>query len=254
MKRTLAEALKGDEFKGERIDKAARRFLQNWADSCADDPIWQKIASQARDSGLEPYRSVHSTLVFRALECRRYAVSVKGGVDTFFVERKKERARLLSLAQKAEDLAAYFEEVEKYPGTAMFFQRFLDVPVLPEQERVPRIESPLWRVQQVRLVHQNEAQVLRQLAAREPRPTTFVSRKGKRHVPAFIHLMTEAIIETCGKQHNAAVALLANMAFDLAFDQDDVRKSLAPSTQVARRLKSRAFETKKTKRMRVPNR
>ena len=194
---------------------------------------------------LEPYHSVHSTLVFRALECRRYAISVKDGVDTFFVERKKERARLLALAQKAEDLAAYFQEVEKYPGMATFFQRFLEVPILPELERVPRIEPPLWRVQQVRMVHLNEAQVLRQRAEREPRPTTFVSRKGKRHVPAFIHLMTEAIIETCGKQHDAAVALLANMAFDLAIDQNDVRKSLAPSTQAARRLKSRAFGRQK---------
>jgi hypothetical protein len=163
------------------------------------------------------------------------AESVKSGDDPILRERQKQRAELLALAEKADDLAQYFQETEKYSGIAMFFQRFLVLPVQPEQEAVPRVEPPFLRVQQLRELHQREAQLLRQLAARVPKPTTFISReKGKRHVTAFIHLMTDYMDEICGKQHRHAVALLASMACKDQVDDEDVRNTLRPSTRKGR--------------------
>jgi folylpolyglutamate synthase/dihydropteroate synthase len=153
----------------------------------------------------------------------------------------------LALAEKAEDLARYYREAEKYPGIAAFFQQFLVLPVTAEQEAVPRIESSLLRVQQMQKLHLDEARLLRQRARREPKPVTFISReKNKRSTNAFIHLMTELIDQHCGKRHNRAVAMLASMAFDRPLDNEDVRKALAPSTKEGRRRRIRTPDAKKS--------
>ena len=129
----------------------------------------------------------------------------------------------------------------------MFFQRFLALPITPEQEAVLRIEPPLMRVRQLRQLHEREAMLLRQRAERVPKPTTFISReKSKRPVTAFIHLMTDYMGEICGKQHRRAVAMLASMIFDDLVDEEHVRKTLRPSTREGRRRKCRAPEAEKS--------
>jgi hypothetical protein len=247
MKKRLVAILKGGAFEGDKLDAADRAYLRRWVDNCAHDPIWEKIVADARAHGLWPSKTIHSTVIWYALEARRIAEGVKSGDDSILRERQKQRDELLALAEKADDLARYFQETEKYSGIAMFFQRFLVLPVQPEQEAVPRVEPPFLRVQQLRELHQREAQLLRQRAGRVPKPTTFISREqSKRHVTAFIHLMTNYMDEICGKQHRRAVALLASMAFKDEVDDEDVRKTMNPSTRKGRRSKIRALNTKKS--------
>jgi hypothetical protein len=247
MKKRLAAILKGDTFEGDKLDAADRAYLRKWADNCADDPIWEDIVADARTQGRWPSKTIHSTVIWYALEARRIAESVKSGDDPILREKQKQRAELLALAEKADDLAQYFQETEKYSGIAMFFQRFLVLPVQSEQEAVPRVEPPFLRVQQLRELHEREAKLLRQRAARVPKPTTFISReKGKRHVTAFIHLMTDYMDEICGKQHRHAVALLASMACKDQVDDEDVRNTLRPSTRKGRHRWIRALNAKKS--------
>jgi hypothetical protein len=190
---------------------------------------------------------MHSTLIWYALQARRIAESVKHGDDPIMREEEKKRAQLLALAEKADDLARYYQEAEKYSGIAMLIQRFLVLPVLPEQEAVPRFEPPFLRVQQLRELHEREAKFLRQQAGRAPKPITFISRtKRKRRITAFIHLMTDYMDDFCGNQHRRAVAMLASMAFNSLVDNEDVRKALLPSTKESRRRKVRALITKRT--------
>lgn len=247
MKKRLVTILNGDTFNGDKLATTDRAYLKRWADNCADDPIWEEIVADARTHGLWPPKTIHSTVIYCALQARRIAESVKPGDDPILRERQKQRAELLALAEKADDLARYFQEAEKYSGIAMFFQRFLVLPVQPEQDAVPRVELPFRRVQQLRELHEREAKLLRQRAGRVPKPTTFISRKkGKRHITAFIHLMTNYLVEICGKQHRRAVALLANMAFNALIGDEDVRNSLRPSSKNGRRRGIRAFRAKKS--------
>jgi hypothetical protein len=185
-------------------------------------------------------------LIWYALDAWRVALSVKAGFDPILEEERKDRAELLALADKADDLARYFERAEKYPGIAMFFHRFLRLPVTPEQEAVYRVEPGLLRVQQLQILHKEEARLLRERAASEPKAVTFISRnKAKREVNAFIHLMTGYLQAFCGKEHRTAVATLVSVAFGQTIDNDDVRKALESSTR-----KKRALDRKKRTRVR----
>ena len=93
------------------------------------------------------------------------------------------------------------------------------------------------RVQQLQILHKDEAQLLRKRAAREPKARTFTSReKAKRKVNAFIHSMTQHLVDLCGKQHRSAVATLVGVAFGLTIDKDDVRKTLEASIRKGRAL------------------
>jgi hypothetical protein len=247
MKNELVAVLKRDKFEGDKLTAADCAYLRRWADNCADDPIWEQIVVDARAKGLWPDNSERSVLIWYALEARRIAESVKAGHDPTLRERQQQREELLELAEKADDLARYYHGTERYSGIAMFFQQWLVLPVLPEQAAVPRYEPPLLRVQQLRELHEREAQLLRQIAGRVPEPITFISReKGKRHITAFIHLMSNYMDSICGKGYRRAVAMLASMAFNCLVDEEDVRKSLKPTTKEGRRRTIRALEAKKT--------
>jgi hypothetical protein len=247
VKSTLVAILKADAFLGDKLDAADKAFLTRWADNCADDPIWEQIVADARAYGLWPQDSIHSAIIWYALDARRIAAGVKAGNDPLFEDKQKRRTELLALAAKADDLAWFYQEQDKYSGVAMFFQRFMALPVMPEQDVVPRVEPPFLRVQQLRALHEREAKLLRQLAGREPKPTTFISRKkSKRSVTAFIHLMGKYMEELCRKQHRHAIAILANIAFNFDVDDEDVRKALITSTRKDRSRKIRAFDTQKS--------
>lgn len=226
---------------GDEYDAADRAHLERWVDGWADDPVWEELAADARSR-----QFIHENLIWYALQTRRIAESVRGGDDRLLRENQKRHAELLELAIKAKDLARYFEEAQKYSGIANFWHRFLQLPLLPEQDRVSRWERSDLRVQQLRQIHEQEAELLLRLAGRAPKPTTKIRREAnKRHITAFIHLMTDHIKSMCYQQHNDAVAILADIAFPgHDIDAETVRKTLQPSRRVDRAL--RALNRRKT--------
>ena len=118
----------------------------------------------------------------------------------------------------------------------------------------PRLEPPFLRIQQLRELHEREAQLLRQRAGREPRPMIHISRQdrgkgrgGVRQVRAFIELMTYFMEdEICGKRHPYAVALLTDMAFPgHDVDAEYVRTTLQYTRRALRDSKNRELNPKK---------
>jgi hypothetical protein len=178
MKATLALVLNSGRLLGHRLTSTERAFLERWTVDCSDEPIWAEIVADARALGCWPSSTLDSQLISYALEAKRVATRVKSGVDPVFLEEQQRRAKLLELADKADDLARYFKDIEKYSGIAMFFQSNLKLPVMPEQEAVRRVEPGLLRVRQLQELHRDEARLLRQRAEREPKRHTFVSRRG----------------------------------------------------------------------------
>ncbi len=238
MKASLAGVLKSGRILGHRLTSWERVLLERWKAECADDPIWTRIVAGARALGCWPTANLDLQLIWYVLEAKGIATSVKTGVDLIFLEEQQSRAKLLELADKADDLAQYFKDIEKYPGIAMFFQLNLKLPVTPEQEAVYRVEEGHLRVRQLQALHRDEARLLRQRAGREPKQRTFVSReKRNREVNAFIHSMTVYMKDFCGQPHRPAVAMLTNIAFRRAIDSNDVHKALEASTRRARALK-----------------
>jgi len=140
-----------------------------------------------------------------ALDARRYAEAAADGRDPAREENQKERLLRSQLAQKAEDLAAYFKSEEPYPGIAEYYERFL-IPL-----------RSLW------MFHEYEAKLLRPKTS-EPGPTTFISRQTgggrtkkkrarSREYNAFIVFMVMRMREEFGKPHYGAVATLTNMVY-----------------------------------------
>jgi hypothetical protein len=239
MSTTLIAIIESGKFRREVLDRTDRIFLKRWAEGCAGDPIWSLIVADALALYGWEAKQQYLELIWYALDARRVAAQVKAGIDPILQKEKQEHARMLSLAEKAEDLARYFAEVLEFSGIAAFYQKNLELPVTPEQKRVYRVEPPFLRVKQLRDIHEREARLIRQRASWEPKPRTFISRKkGKREVVAFIYLMSQYMKDLCGKPHNRAVAMLADMAFGYGTESEDVRKILAarrhPEANLAR--------------------
>ena len=237
MKSELVAILNGDKSVGEPLDASDRAYLHRWTTYYADDPVWEEVINDVRAFDLWPHDSLYSTVIGYALHVRRLAEGMKFGGDPYLREKQARRARHLALAEKAEDLARYFEDAEKYSGVAMFWQRFL---------------KP---VEQLRELHERAAQLLRQLAGREPQPMIQISRQdrgkgaaeGLRQVRAFIELMTLFMKdEICGKEHRYAVALLTDIAFPgHDVDTEYVRETLRHRRRVPRTRKIRELKAKK---------
>src|SRR5262249_45232077 len=146
---------------------------------------------------------------------RSIAEDAQSGNDPLFEERKRQRDLLLALADKAEALAKYYADAEKFSGIAMFYQRFLK----PVSELLD--------------LHKKEADLLRQRDGREPTPTNFISRqrrgKKRRHsrkYNAFMFLMADHMSQICGKPHYDAVSDITNIAFlEAHVTADDVRNA-----------------------------
>ena len=106
---------------GGSLGAADRAHLKRWIeDVSVEDPIWDKIVARVRGGD-------YGTIILYALEARRIAEDARDGHDPILEEGKKRRADLLALADKADDLARYYQEAAKYSGIANFFHRFLDV-------------------------------------------------------------------------------------------------------------------------------
>jgi len=238
MRSTLVAVIKSGKLLGKILNKTDLAFVERWLSDWADDPEWAAIIADARLLGSSPIETANSEIIWFALEARRLAFDVRAGFDPVLIEERKQQAELLELADKAADLASYFEHIERYPGLAAFWHRFLKLPVTPEQDAVARVESSRLRVQQLQILHKEEARLLRQRAEREPKARTFISReKAKREVNAFIHSMTQYLVDFCGKQHRSAVATLVAIAFGRTIDEEEVRKALEGSTRKGRALK-----------------
>jgi len=215
------------------LTRSDRIHLREWIknhDLSGDDSIWERIVVDAQG---EPAR-VYSDIISYALDARRIAEAVKRGDDPFRKERQQRRDELLQLAQKSDDLAKHYHAVERYSGIAMFFQRFL----LPVRS--------LW------MLHEYEAELLRQIAGREPLPTTFISRQsggqGKRarsrEIMAFMCFLADRMREECGKSYHDVVAEMTNAAFPKAdVTADDVRSAM----KAARRRLQVHSEAKKVR-------
>ncbi len=224
LKAALAALLK------DNLDPADRAHLKRWYD-WADDPIWQKVESDALKVPLTSPTTICPNIIANALQARAIAESVQYGEDPILRKRQQQRAELLGLAEKADDLARYYRDAEQYSGIAMFFQRFL----MP--------------VQDLRELHEKESQLLRQHARRQPKPTTRVSRQahGKKRAQsrkyvAFMHLMADHMRDLSRKPQYYAVALATNIAFPKAdVTAEDARAACRPTTRAGRRYKTGAL-------------
>ena len=250
MKSELVAILNGDKSVGEPLGASDRTYLRRWIKYYADYPVWEEVINDVRAFDLWPHDSLYSTVIWHALHVRRLAEGMKFGDDPYLRENQARRATHLALAEKADDLGRYFEKAEKYSGVAIFWQQFL---------------KPL---EQLRELHEREAQLLRRLAGREPQPMIQISRqdlekgaakrlrqikgsrqvkKGLREVRAFIELMTLFMTdEICGKEHRYAVALLTDIAFPgRDVDTEYVRKTLQYRKRVLRNGNIRELKAKK---------
>jgi hypothetical protein len=236
MKATLIGVLKSGKLLRENLGSAERTFLKRWADGYwVDDPVWAEIVADARALGGSPAKTLNSELIWFALDARRFSKSVKSGLDPIFQEQQQRHAELHTLADKADDLARYFKGAEKYIGVAEFFHLNLRLPVTPEQEAAPRLESVFLRVQQLRQLHEQEVLLLRKLAGR--RPKRFISQqKGNLEFNAFVHKMTQYMEDFTGNQNREGVAVLASIAFNSTIVKEQVRLALRPSTRKTRAL------------------
>jgi hypothetical protein len=214
-----------------------REFLQRWLTDYADDPAWDKLitaANRFKKSGT--FR--HLSLIWYALRARRLAEDAGSGIDPLYVERRKTRKELLDLAKSADALARYWHRAQA--KSAVLAPWFPPFPV------------PFEQVLQFQEFNAAQAECLRRIAGRPPRPTR-ISRQGRsakrkqtREFGVFMRTIVGFMREICGRPQLDVVAMLANVGFPEAdFTTDDVRTATQPTTRSARRQKT-MHSTRKT--------
>jgi hypothetical protein len=224
--------------KDDGLTEADHAHLARWgADGYPEDPLWEKLATDAQARGMLPPNTIYRDIIGEALIMRRHAESVSSGTDFELRERQRRREHLLELAKKADDLAEYYKWAAEYSGIASYFMRFLK-PVSELQE-----------------LHEKEAKLLRQRAGRQPKPAARVSRqdrskgrKGLRKIIAFIDLSDCFLRDWLSEKPDyEAVAVLTEIAFpDHDINAEYVRQVLRPTTVVGR-SKSRALARPKSR-------
>jgi hypothetical protein len=247
MRRELLRVLKGDRFPGisnrlSRDDKwlpeddelraSDRDFLRTCLQDYADDPAWDKLVGAARRFRTSSTFD-HSKLIWYALRALRAAQDSSSGVDPLHAERQARRKELLELAKSANDLTKFWQWAEAKPAVIAPWSPF---PV------------PFDQVLQFQKSNEEQALLLLQLAgARTPAPpisrqSHSKSRDRTREARVFMRTMVGFVQKACGKPHNKAVMMLANIAFPTAdFTTDSVRAAMQPTTRSARRRKSDAL-------------
>jgi hypothetical protein len=224
------------------LTEADRAHLGRWLEEVRD-PIWEKIAADARAHGeLGPVvEDPYSIFIGAALLARRFAESQ---TDTPAVQRKRKQQReqqdrsdLFELAEKIEDVVRLRQSCRKAQRPQRVPSPKGPLPDLPQEAEAKRSLEWLGR----------EAHRLRQLAekvsAGEPE-TVRVSRqsggKGRRaqsrELGVFMQQMVNCMNRCCGKPHHHAVATMTNIAFpDADVVREDVRSACRPTTRTARR-------------------
>ena len=227
------------------LTEADREHLKRWAEH-ERDPVWERIAADARRGELPPIVDApYSLFIGEALRARQFAQSK---TDPPAVQRKRkqqreqqERSDLLALANKMEDVVGHYQACRKAHHQQ---------PV-PSPSGVPL--PPLLRLEmkQLEWLERNALRV-RQLAERvsagEPtgdwdRIPIHVSRqsggKGKRNqsreLSVFMQLMVDCMCRLCGKPRYAVVAMMTNIAFpDADVAEVNVRSACRPTTRAGR--------------------
>jgi hypothetical protein len=212
-------------------NEADRKHLKRWLKNIelvGADPQWSALEARAISCGMAK-EHIYVDFVAYALDARNVAEHAESDRDPVWEERQRQRDELLALADKTEELAKYFLREERYSGIATFFQRdFLPV-------------RSLW------LFHIFEAKLLRRLAGREPRPSTFISRQSggrnrrsnSRAINAFVSFMTDRMFDECGRVYRRVLVEMTNAAFPKAdVSESDVRWASRMKRARSRKAKS----------------
>jgi hypothetical protein len=226
-----------------------RAHIKRWFVE-ANDPVWEKLAADARAYGeLGPVvEGPYSIFIGAALRARHFAASQ---TDTPAVQRRQklqreqqDRSDLLELADKIEDVLRHHQFCRK----AQLPQRVPSptghpLPELPREAEARRALEWLGR----------EAPRLRQVAEKVPADEpeldwgqipVRVSRqsggKGKRNqsrkLGVFMQKMVNCMYQLCGNPRYDAVAMMTNIAFpDADVVAEDVRSTRRPTTGAGRR-------------------
>ena len=212
----------------------------------ADDPVWEKCASDTRAyAGLVPLdEDPYSVFIACALRARSVAESLKDTSPTFL--RKLEHQREQQRRNDLLELATWMDKVvRQYPRCR---QRWVPPGAPPDPSWLEAQRSLSWLEQ--------EAQQLRQRAATDPKADPFwayvrvnVSRQSggakrshSRELRVFIKIMVDRMSCACGKPRHNAVAMMANIAFpDADVCADDVRSVCRPTTRSGRRQSTDAL-------------
>ena len=238
--------------------EADREHLKRWAEH-ERDPVWERIAADARRYGKLPpmVDAPYSLFIGAALRARQFAESQ---TDTPAVKRKREQQRgqqersdLLKLAGKIDDFLRHYRACSK----------------ALQPVRVPSPKGPLTEELVAKLSLdwlEREAPRLRQLAEKVSAgdPTwdwgpipVHVSRqsggKGKRNqsrkLGVFMRRMVNYMYQWCGKPRYDAVAMMTNIAFPHAdVDEENVRSACRPTTRAGRRRSGALSPMKRTKK------
>ena len=225
-----------------------RAHIKRWVVE-ANDPVWEKIAADARAHGeLGPVvEGPYSIFIGATLHARHFAESQ---TDAAAVQRKRKQQRerqdrsdLLALAGKMEDVVRHRQSCRKAQHPQRVPSPTGSLPELPQEAEAKQSLEWLGR----------EAQRLWQLAwkvsAGEPewdwdRIPVRVSRqsggKGKRNqsrkLGVFMQRMVNWMYQWCGKPRYDAVATITNIAFpDANVVSENVRSACRPTTRTGRR-------------------
>jgi hypothetical protein len=229
--RALTAALRAALKKAPPHDRA---FITRWAAE-TDDRAFERLVTdliEKGEIGNDPY-VISGTVISLARGAWHTATDVKHGVDSISQHAQSEIAELKELAQKADDLAKFCHGSGKLDLASLMSLQVRLGPLITQQRMMP--------LQQLADLHDREARLLREFAAKEAerdrirRSRYRISRARRvREQIAFIHLMTAALRELCGKPHYEAVAILTNIAFpgaDVTFEH--VRAACRPTTRKA---------------------
>ena len=225
-----------------------RAHLKRWLNE-VDDPVWGKIAADARAYGeLGPVvEGPYSIFISSALRARDFAESQ---TDTPAVKRKREQQReqqersdLLALAEKMEDVVRHRRSCRKAQHPQRVPSPTGPLPDLPQEAEAKL--SLDWLTREAHRLRQ----VAEKVSAGEPnwdwgpipvRVSRQSGGKGKRNqsrkLGVFMQQMVNCMYRWCGKPHYHAVAMMTNIAFpDADVIAENVRSACRPTTRTARR-------------------
>jgi hypothetical protein len=224
--------------------EADREHLKRWGEH-ERDPVWERIAADARRYGELPpiVDAPYSLFIGEALRARRFAegeVSPASQRKRNQQREQQERSDLLNLAGKIDDMLRHYRACSKARSPVR-----VPSPKGPFREELIAKLSLDWL--------ESEAHRLRQLAEKVSAgdPTwdwgpirVRVSRqnggKGKRNqsrkLGVFMQRMVNCMYQLCGKPRYDAVAMMTNIAFpDADVDEENVRSACRPTTRAGRR-------------------
>jgi hypothetical protein len=228
------------------ITPSNRAFVERWIQE-ADDPAFERLGTaivQRRELGPE-LRPIYRLVVASALDARRIAEQVKGGTDPSVQASERERAKVLELAQKVDDLVKFCRSSEISGRLDLdtlllevSFSKSLASLIGPMAELDVLFRQNGMSLQLLAELHEREASLLRTFASKPVAPSrTRISRDRRGREPvAFMHLMADHVRLLSGTPRYDAVAAITNIAFPTAnATAQSVRSACRPTTRSGRR-------------------